>query len=170
MRCSGDALSVRWDTTVNLWPKACKNGTALLSVSRGRSRESAETHSETFMAHRKYLDRKGRAWDVWTVFPTRIERRSGVFTAVDDSGESEAPDAPDAPDANEGREERRRNKQHRATLGPLLADGWLCFQCKTEKRRLAPIPDGWDLLLDDDLEALCKVAVRSDIPVRRLVE
>lgn len=26
---------------------------------------------------------------------------------------------------------------------PAFRFGWLCFQCATERRRLAPIPDGW---------------------------
>ncbi|HET6230703.1 MAG TPA: hypothetical protein VFE05_11590 [Longimicrobiaceae bacterium] len=35
---------------------------------------------------------------------------------------------------------------------PELSGGWLCFQCDAEKRRLAPIPEGWDTHPDDDLE------------------
>jgi hypothetical protein len=27
---------------------------------------------------------------------------------------------------------------------PAFRDGWLCFQSFTERRRLAPIPPGWD--------------------------
>ncbi len=32
-----------------------------------------------------------------------------------------------------------------------LADGWLCFESATEKRRLAPLPANWQARSDDDL-------------------
>ena len=37
-------------------------------------------------------------------------------------------------------------------------DGWLTFECDGERRRLAPIPDGWDHLSIKDLERLCEEA------------
>jgi hypothetical protein len=43
-----------------------------------------------------------------------------------------------------------------------LADGWLCFDCGAEKRRLAPLPSGWDERADEDLWSWCRAAV----PVR----
>jgi hypothetical protein len=35
-----------------------------------------------------------------------------------------------------------------------FVDGWLCFECGSEKRRLAPIPFDWELCDCDRLEAL----------------
>jgi hypothetical protein len=29
-------------------------------------------------------------------------------------------------------------------MGSAFADGWLCFESPSEKRRLAPIPAGWE--------------------------
>lgn len=43
-----------------------------------------------------------------------------------------------------------------------LADGWLCFDCGTEKRRLAPLPANWHERTDEDLRFWCRAAV----PVR----
>ena len=43
-----------------------------------------------------------------------------------------------------------------------LADGWLCFDCGTEKRRLAPLPANWHERPDEDLRFWCRAAV----PVR----
>ena len=43
-----------------------------------------------------------------------------------------------------------------------LADGWLCFDCGSEKRRLAPLPPNWDSREDQDLWFWCRAAV----PVR----
>ena len=40
------------------------------------------------------------------------------------------------------------------SLGSDLRDGWLCFQCGTERRRLAPIPDSWETLQDGELQPL----------------
>lgn len=47
--------------------------------------------------------------------------------------------------------------------------GWLLFMSeREEKRRLAPIPQGWASLLDADLEALCMRARRvPPAPARR---
>ena len=43
-----------------------------------------------------------------------------------------------------------------------LADGWLCFDCGTEKRRLAPLPPDWQDRAEEDLWFWCRAAV----PVR----
>ena len=33
----------------------------------------------------------------------------------------------------------------------VLEAGWLCFECRGEKRRVVPIPEGWEAWSDDDL-------------------
>jgi hypothetical protein len=43
-----------------------------------------------------------------------------------------------------------------------LADGWLCFDCGAEKRRLAPLPADWHSREDQELWFWCRAAV----PVR----
>lgn len=47
--------------------------------------------------------------------------------------------------------------------------GWLVFESATEKRRLAPVPDGWVALPVTELRRLCAVATptrsRRDPPV-----
>jgi hypothetical protein len=40
-----------------------------------------------------------------------------------------------------------------------LADGWLCFDCGSEKRRLAPLPQGWAERPETDLWFWCRAAV-----------
>jgi hypothetical protein len=60
--------------------------------------------------------------------------------------------------------DRRRD----ATLfTPGLESGWLCFEAGPEKRRLTPIPSGWQEAPDDALEGLLERARR--VP-RRLLE
>jgi hypothetical protein len=39
-----------------------------------------------------------------------------------------------------------------------LEHGWLCFESVTEKRRLTPIPPGWQERGDDELLALLREA------------
>ncbi|HEX8394817.1 MAG TPA: hypothetical protein VF665_20900 [Longimicrobium sp.] len=59
------------------------------------------------------------------------------------------------------------------SLGHLpvdMAGGWLCFETEGEKRRLSPVPDGWDV---DDVEALsrlCRLASRVVRGERRTVD
>lgn len=54
-----------------------------------------------------------------------------------------------------GRERRMRT----ATLmTPGLEGGWLCFEQGDEKRRLTPIPAGWDGAPDAQLEELFQSA------------
>lgn len=45
-----------------------------------------------------------------------------------------------------------------------LATGWLAFECTAEKRRLAPIPEGWEEWTE---EALGNALVTA-MPVRRM--
>jgi hypothetical protein len=46
-----------------------------------------------------------------------------------------------------------------------FADGWLCFESTEQKRRLAPIPSGWESRDTLVLEQLCSQA--TVVPVRR---
>lgn len=39
-----------------------------------------------------------------------------------------------------------------------MADGWLCFDCGTEKRRLAPLPVNWHERPEQDLWFWCRAA------------
>lgn len=53
-------------------------------------------------------------------------------------------------------------------MAPKLVNGWLCFQSGGQKRRVAPIPAGWEKLDDMELGLLCVLA--SETPQRRLTE
>jgi hypothetical protein len=44
-------------------------------------------------------------------------------------------------------------------MTPGLESGWLCFESGSEKRRLSPIPPGWDEAPDDELESLFQNAL-----------
>ena len=42
----------------------------------------------------------------------------------------------------------------KAMIPEALRGGWLCFESTSAKRRLAPVPRGWDDLDDDALRSL----------------
>ena len=44
-------------------------------------------------------------------------------------------------------------------------DGWLCFECNTERRRLAKYPRNWDTLSDNGLLQLLRSA--ATVPQNR---
>ena len=41
-----------------------------------------------------------------------------------------------------------------------LSGGWLTFDSQTERRRLVPVPHGWERATAAELERLCASAVR----------
>ncbi|HEU0014737.1 MAG TPA: hypothetical protein VFQ45_13710 [Longimicrobium sp.] len=43
-------------------------------------------------------------------------------------------------------------------LPATMADGWLCFECADEKRRLHPVPPGWEELPEAELWPLAQTA------------
>jgi hypothetical protein len=85
---------------------------------------------------RGFTDSTGTSWRVWEVFPTRAE----VLTTADTFSRSSLKETP-------------------------FANGWLCFESSETKRRLAPIPSGWEFGTDDALEQLCQQA--AVVPLRR---
>lgn len=99
------------------------------------------------MTHRIIHEANGDTWDVWQVDPPEW---------------IEPPDAPapqDAPSSNPssvtaGNRTPNTPLSIPAFLDPALANGWLCFESAHERRRLAPIPDGWERMTDAELRAL----------------
>jgi len=49
-------------------------------------------------------------------------------------------------------------RQPRANIAEEFTYGWLCFECADEKRRLAPVPEGWDRADDETIEQWCCTA------------
>src|ERR687896_1998957 len=54
---------------------------------------------------------------------------------------------------------RRGERGGRRSVNPELSEGLLTFESATEKRRLAPIPEGWEEMDDEALAQLCDAAV-----------
>jgi hypothetical protein len=107
------------------------------------------------VTHRTFKDKQGKIWDVWQVHPSAAERRF-VQRRVKDEERS------DAAERRSGEERRVSEKGPggvtRATIAPEFTFGWLCFETGGEKRRLAPVPEGWDRADDETIEQWCCVA------------
>jgi hypothetical protein len=103
--------------------------------------------SEKAMGLRNFRDSKGAEWRVWDVVPhvawpgerRRHNRRTGL------AGSYTGP---------ERRVSRDRRVRTPGLLTPGLESGWLCFETESDKRRLTPVPTGWDLVPDAELEGL----------------
>ena len=52
-----------------------------------------------------------------------------------------------------------RERQTIETLPELYRRGWLCFESQNEKRRLTPLPTGWEELTTEQLSNLLGTAV-----------
>ncbi len=109
------------------------------------------------MPCREFVDAYGQAWTVWSVAPSRAERRITVERRV-----ARGP---------AGRELLGRGRERRAPDGssaqrllrlpvlPAMLRGWLVFESDREKRRLAPRPPGWERMSDRGLAELCARAM-----------
>ena len=101
------------------------------------------------MAQRVFRDQGGVEWVVVDVMPDVGNRRAGA-----DRRQSLAPDIVVERRLND----RRVRARPRVLLGSELESGWLYFQTDADaeraRRRLAPIPPGWESLPDVELAAL----------------
>jgi hypothetical protein len=111
---------------------------------------------------RVFVDENGAEWTAWEVRPgltlsEQVERRG--------AGDRRVSAAPDPVI------ERRRGDRRVATrrlargLGAALVGGWLAFQAGALRRRLVPVPQGWEHLSDAELADLCRRAAPAS-PVR----
>jgi hypothetical protein len=104
-------------------------------------------HAAT-MPHRTYRDADDREWSVWDIHPEDVERQ---LRGAPPRGHAPVADAP---------------TRSRMAVSPDFMLGWLCFEAMGAKRRLTPIPPGWDALTDAELAELCARAV--SVPERRV--
>lgn len=106
------------------------------------------------MGYRTFVDGNGAYWQAWDSQPTRVERRL--------RGGDRRNHKPFPWSAVERRvgPDRRQTEQRRITLGSGYGAGWLTFESLDEKRRITPIPAGWEDVSQAELRALCEKARR----------
>jgi hypothetical protein len=110
------------------------------------------------VSYRTFHDSSGKRWEVWLVTPAAAERRKV------DRRASTGP----APGTFEGFADRRRHTNDRrkspfrrnVVVASEFSEGWLCFESESEKRRLAPVPIGWDQAGPDRLASWLQAAKR----------
>jgi hypothetical protein len=107
------------------------------------------------MPHRQFVDSKQTTWEVWDVEPGQAERRRHP---ADRRGSS-----------RRSGERRQVEDRSRVRVSSNLVQGWLAFQSKHDRRRLAPIPVGWESMDASALEQLCEQAKSIGKP-RRLLD
>lgn len=108
------------------------------------------------MSYRTFLDSTGKRWEVWMVTPAaaerrKVDRRAGLAGA--ESG---------ATFADRRRMPERRKNPFRRTIevASEYSRGWLCFESEGEKRRLAPVPEGWEEAGPDRMATWLQAAKR----------
>jgi hypothetical protein len=115
------------------------------------------------MSQRTFADPSGVTWNVTVIVPQLTERRlsqrrSGANAAIDFRA-----DRRQAAD-------RRHLREVRAPVREGFEQGWLVFDNGDEKRRLAPIPEGWERMSPEELNALRNRAKPTHQKWTRLVE
>lgn len=94
------------------------------------------------MALRDFIDGAGRAWQVWSTIPKPSTGFDG--TTARGSGDTRGATIPSF----------ATGREH----------GWLTFASDSEKRRLSPIPAGWETASDSVLADYCERADRIAPP------
>ena len=100
------------------------------------------------MAFRTFTDSAGQEWQVYDVVPRpderrRYDRRSSKVAVPEPVSDMDR--------------DQREDDDRRLTVGrqsPLagLKEGWLAFESGEDRRRLSPIPEGWETATDAELE------------------
>ena len=103
------------------------------------------------MTHRSFVDRDGRRWEAWDVYPL-ADRRTIERRQVVERGR--------LVERRRGAERRQRHLSRAPLLGTDYGAGWLCFESGAERRRHAPVPQDWESWDDTRLEACCQAATR----------
>jgi hypothetical protein len=109
------------------------------------------------VSYRTFLDSTGKRWEVWLVTPAAAERRKVDRRAAAAARGEEL----------QGFADRRRTPERRKSpfrrnveVASEYSKGWLCFESEGEKRRLAPVPPGWEEAGPDRLSTLLQAAKR----------
>ena len=108
------------------------------------------------MSYRTFLDQQGKRWEVWLVTPAAAERRRADRRASQVAVEPH----PEFADRRRAPERRKSTFRRTITVASEYSDGWLCFEGEDEKRRLAPVPDGWEEAGPDRLSTWLQAAKR----------
>ena len=99
------------------------------------------------MSYRQFKDGEGRAWEAWEVHPSVVERRMQFERRTQTRPASD----------------RRSHREFRLVMPRELRSGWLAVQNGDAKLRLAPVPDGWMHLTDEELAELVERMTHAEV-------
>jgi len=97
------------------------------------------------MPLREFADSLGRVWQAWDTHPTAIGHPTKGESAFTRLVASTA----------------KREGTEPATVREQYAEGWLTFRLANARRRLAPIPPGWDGADDSTLRLYLDSAIEA---------
>lgn len=121
---------------------------ALFCAATGLDDSVVDSSREDGMSFRNFADASGIEWQVFDVVPRSEERRHYDRRSADfDLALTDRRDA-----------DRRIAVAAGTLFQKAVAAGWLCFECRGERRRLAPIPDDWTRCSSQQLESYCRAA------------
>lgn len=103
------------------------------------------------MGLRSFTAPDGSKWQAWEVVPPRRFDPPRL-------GERRGQDVLRYTGPERRKGERRRAPPPPEVVAPGYERGWLCFQWGKQKRRLAPVPDGWEGRADAELVELWRRA------------
>jgi hypothetical protein len=131
------------------------------------------------MAARTFVDERGTQWTVWAVHPTWAERRAQRDRRASGPDAETRTEIESALDERGIRGDRRSGRARRRGLGDSgprvriaadLTGGWLAFDGGGDRRRLSPIPEGWETMSDAELVLLSRKALAVAVRRARLTE
>jgi hypothetical protein len=102
------------------------------------------------VALRTFVDAAGNEWQVFDVVPRTTERRSHDRRSPAEKKAEQ--------DAERRDRDRRLSVGGRSAVHSSVTEGWLTFERGEDRRRLSPIPEGWQRADDSELDAYCRAA------------
>jgi hypothetical protein len=108
------------------------------------------------VSYRTFLDSKGKRWEVWLITPAAAERRRADRRASSSGSAAYQGDL----DRRRTPERRRGPFRRSQAVASEYSQGWLCFETEGEKRRLAPVPPGWEEAGPDRMSTWLQAAKR----------
>src|SRR5687768_6483162 len=122
------------------------------------------------MPSRMFIDSHGVEWTVWAVAPSWVERRTGRDRRGPTTLERAVFDHLHPERRTRSRRRGLSDSGPRVKISEDLTGGWLAFEGGGQRKRLTPIPNGWEDLSDTELAALGRSAVEVVVRRGRLIE
>jgi hypothetical protein len=122
------------------------------------------------MPSRTFIDARGVEWMVWAVAPSWVERRTGRDRRGPTTLERAVFDHLHPERRTHSRRRGLSDSGPRVKISADLTGGWLAFEGGNQRRRLTPIPAGWEEMSDDELAALSRDAIEVTVRRGRLIE